>query len=301
MAFDPATARMNRRQSQIAQSLRAALVRLWTVRRVLLLAALYLFFFVWLFSGETFGVQRLAEHFELRGAPVWQPPGPGHPFGTAVNGTDLFDLTRLSLATGTSVAVLAVSIAIGAALLVTSLFLFEDRVTRFDGLERVCRACGVIPGLALLLILLAGGGGGRFLEILGLAAIFAIPLCPVLTGWFREGEDAFDFISAHILGFSRRDVVLRRLLPSVLRRLPGVFALWVPPALLADMALSFLGFTGDRPGVGAMVAHGQKYLIEAPWMAIYPGLLATLVVLILSFLGWRVAAALRTGPLPPVP
>ncbi len=64
------------------------------------------------------------------------------------------------------------------------------------------------------------------------------------------------------------------------------------------MALSFLGFAGDRLSVGTMVARGRTYLIEAPWMAIHPGLFATAVVLVLSFLGWRVSAALRTGPLP---
>ncbi|MCB1203834.1 MAG: hypothetical protein KDN18_06220 [Verrucomicrobiae bacterium] len=291
---------MNRRQSQMAHSFRAALVKLWKIRRVIVLAALYLVFFLWLFSGETMGNQRLPEHFELRGAPAWQAPGPGHPFGTAVNGADLYGLTRFALATGVSVAVLAVSLAIGAALLVTSLFVFEDRENRFERLERFCRACGMVPGLSLAAILLAGGGGGRLLEVLGLTAVLVIPLCPVLARWFRESEEDFDLVAARILGLSRRDVVLQRLMPGVLRRLPGVFAVWVPHALLAEMALSFLGLTGERPGVGAMIALGQDYLIEAPWMAIYPGFLAAVVVMILSFLGWRVSAALRTGPLPPV-
>ena len=93
---------------------------------------------------------------------------------------------------------------------------------------------------------------------------------------------------------------MRRTIRRVLRRLPGVFAVLVPVAVLAEMSLSYLGFTGERLSVGLMVAHGQAYLIEAPWMAIYPGLLASVVVLALSLLGWRVSAALRTGPLPRV-
>ena len=73
-----------------------------------------------------------------------------------------------------------------------------------------------------------------------------------------------------------------------------------PAAVLVEMGLSFLGFTGERLSVGLMVAHGQAYLIEAPWMAVYPGFLAVAVVLALSLLGWRVSVALRTGPLPRV-
>jgi len=71
-------------------------------------------------------------------------------------------------------------------------------------------------------------------------------------------------------------------------------------AMLAEMSLSFLGFTGERLSVGVMVERGQAYLIEAPWMAIYPGIFATGVVMAFSLLGWRVSTALRTGPLPPV-
>ena len=49
-----------------------------------------------------------------------------------------------------------------------------------------------------------------------------------------------------------------------------------------------------------MIAYGQSLIIEAPWMVIYPGVLATIVVMALSFLGWRVSGALKTGNLIPI-
>ena len=98
--------------------------------------------------------------------------------------------------------------------------------------------------------------------------------------------------------WSRREIVRNRVLPGVLRRLIGVFATYVPVVVLAEMMLSFLGLAGDGLSCGAMIAYGQGFLIEAPWLSIYPGILATLVVLVLALLGARVSAALGTGVLP---
>ncbi len=288
----------NRRQSKPARALLHLAARLRRMRRALLLAIPYLLLLGWLLSGGGKGDLRPDELYAARETPVWKAPDREHWFGTTAGGADLFELSRRAMAGSVSVAVLAVSLGIGLALLAVSLSVFDERESRFDWIDRLARALGAIPGLVALAILTGGGGGGLGLVIAGLAMVVALPLCPVLTAWFREGEAGFDILAAGVAGLSRREIVLGRVLPPVLRRLPGVFAALVPAAVLAEMALSFLGFAGGRLSVGAMVARGQDYLIEAPWMAIYPGLFATAVVLVLSLLGWRVSVALRTGPLP---
>ncbi len=290
---------MNRRQSKLSRSLGVAAVRLWRTRRVLLLALPYLLLLGWLFSGGGAGSPRPAELYALRDAPGWRAPDREHWFGTAANGADLFELSRAAMATSVSVAVVAVAAGIGLALLAVSLFVFDWREGRFDWPERVARAGGLVPAMVGLVVFTGGAGGGQGLAIAGLAFATAFHLVPVFCGWFREAEEGFDLLAAKLLGLSRREIVLGRALQAVLRRLPGVFAATVPVAVLAEMALSFLGLSGERLSVGTMVARGQAYLIEAPWMAVYPGLFATAVVLALSLLGWRVSAALRTGPPPP--
>ncbi len=289
---------MNRRQSKLARSMLPFAVQLWRMRRALLLSIPYLLLFGWLFSGGTAGDPRPEELYGIRDAPQWKAPDREHWFGTTANGADLFELTRLAMATSVSTAVVAVSLGIGFALLAVSLFVFDPRASRFDGIERLARAGRTVPAMVGIAILTGAGGGGLVLVIGAIAAAAAFHLCPVLARWFREGEEGFDLIAARIVGLSRREIVIGRIFPSVLRRLPGVFASLVPVAVLAEMGLAFLGFAGERLSVGTMVARGRAYLIEAPWMAIHPGLFATAVVLALSLLGWRVSAALRTGPLP---
>ena len=291
---------INRRQSRWMRSLRLVAIRLWQMRRVLVLVIPYFLLFGWLFSGDPAGDLRPAELYGIRETPQWQAPDRDHWCGTAANGADLLELSRFAMATSVSVAVVAVSTGIGLALLVTMLFVFDPGENRFAWIERTTRTGGILPGMIVMVILTGGGGGGLLLLILGLALLVALMLCPLLCRWFREGEEGFEILAARVLGLSRREIVLGRVLPSVLRRLPGVFAALVPVAMLAEMSLSFLGFTGERLSVGVMVERGQAYLIEAPWMAIYPGIVATGVVMAFSLLGWRVSAALRTGPLPPV-
>jgi peptide/nickel transport system permease protein len=291
---------MNRRQSKGARLVRRVALRIWRMRRAFVLSVPYFLLLGWLYSGGVEGDLRPGELYGAREIPAWKAPDEAHWFGTGPNGADLFELSRHAMATSVSAAVVAVSLGVALALLLTSLFVFDLKDGRFDWLGRAARAGGLVPGMAVLVLVTGIPGGSLLLAIAGIAGVVAFHVAPVLASWFQEGEEGFDLVAARILGLSRREIVLGRILPRVLRRLPGVFATLVPVAVLAEMSLSFLGFTGERLSVGLMVAQGQAYLIEAPWMAVYPGLLATGVVLALSLLGWRVSVALRTGPLPRV-
>lgn len=289
---------MNRRQSKVLRTLARLVIRLWQMRRVLLLVVPYLFLFGWLFAAGSRMDVRPGELYGVTDEPAWESPDADHWFGTTVNGADLFELSRLAMATSVSVAVVSVSFGIALALLVTMLFVFDPREKRFELLNVVGQSGFLLPSFVVLLVLTGGSGGSFGVAILGLILVIAFHLCPVLTTWFQEGEDGFDIVAGYALGLSRREIVMNRILPKILRRLVGVFATYVPVVVLVEMALSFLGFTGDRLSCGAMIAYGQGLIIEAPWMAIYPGLMATAVVLVLSLLGWRVSSAMRTGPLP---
>jgi len=288
----------NRRQSKVTRTTRNVLARLWQIRRVLLLIIPYLILFGWLFAGGSRMDVRPGEIYAVPENPAWESPDREHWFGTTGNGADLFELSRLAMASSVSVAVVSVSLGIGLALLVTMLFVFDGGKKRFEMLNAASRAGFLMPSMGALVIFTGASGGSLVMAISGLIFVIAFHLCPVLTGWFDEGESGFDVVASYALGLTRRDIVTNRILPKVLRRLVGVFASLVPIVVLVEMSLSFMGLTGDRLSCGAMIAYGQVLIIEAPWMAIYPGVLASLVVMVLSLLGWRVSAALRTGNLP---
>lgn len=288
----------NRRPSRISRGLQGVLARLWLLRRVLLLAIPYLLLLGWLFSGAQDQDFRTGEVFGVPASPAWSGPDGKHWFGTTAGGKDLFELTRCGLAHSVSVAVVSASFGIGLAFLLTSLFLFDRSEGRFAVLERLARAGAVLPAMAGLVVFAGGAGGGKGVVLSGLALAAAFHLAPLLARWFREGEDGFDTEAAYIAGLSRLEVVRGRILPKVLRRLPGLFASLVPILALAEIALSFLGFAGETPSPGAIIAHGRDYIIEAPWLSIHPGILTTAVIAALSLLGWRVSSALGSDEPP---
>ena len=288
----------NRRNSKVVRILRLFMARVWQVRRVLLLAIPYLLLLSWLFLGESRMDVRPAAIYQVPAEPAWEKPDKAHWFGTTGNGADLFELSRLAMATSVSVAVVTVSLGISLAVILTMMFVFDPGEKRFDFLNALSRAGFVMPSMIVLVILTGASGGSLGIAITALILVIAFHLCPVMTEWFREGESGFDVVAGYALGLSRREMVINRIMPKVLRRLIGVFASLVPEVVLVEMALSFMGLTGDRLSCGAMIAYGQDLIIEAPWMSIYPGIMATFVVLALTVLGWRVTAALRTGTLP---
>src|SRR6185295_12931237 len=58
-------------------------------------------------------------------------------------------------------------------------------------------------------------------------------------------------------------------------------------AIIAEASLSFLGLGQQPPAPswGSMLNAAQRYLVQAPWMAIYPGLMIFGVVMALNVVG----------------
>ena len=58
-------------------------------------------------------------------------------------------------------------------------------------------------------------------------------------------------------------------------------------AILTESAISYLGLGIQLPvpSWGNMLSNAQNYLMTAPWLAVYPGVMIFLVVLAYNFLG----------------
>lgn len=292
---------MNRRKSHLSLFLRRVAIRLSAFHRQLLLPIPYLILCGWLFSGFRFGSPDPAwfdSLFLVPERPGWSAPDHEHWFGTAANGADLFEASRYAMASSVILGLQAISLGGLLALLIPCLFALRSSQNRYRELEFALRIVRPLP-FFLILALLLGAWPRSETAVWGMGAIVAVLSTSAMTDWLRKREESFELTAARIVGLSRFQILRSRLLPTILPRLAGALALYLPSTILAEMALSFLGFGGHRASVGAMIAQGQEFLIEAPWMTIYPGILATGVVMAFSFLGWRSAATVRTGLTPP--
>ena len=75
--------------------------------------------------------------------------------------------------------------------------------------------------------------------------------------------------------------------PTCCRRSSSRSSLTVAAAIIAEASLSFLGLGQQPPAPswGSMLNAAQRYLSQAPWMALYPGLMIFGIVMALNVLG----------------
>jgi peptide/nickel transport system permease protein len=100
-------------------------------------------------------------------------------------------------------------------------------------------------------------------------------------------------LSARALGAPYLRVAWRHVLPNAWTPIIVAAALGVGNAITLEAGLSFLGL-GVQPPVpswGGMIASGRDTLVNAPWVAVVPGVALVLVVVGCTLVG----DALRDG------
>jgi peptide/nickel transport system permease protein len=200
--------------------------------------------------------------------------------GTDRYGRDVASLllagSRASLRIGllAVLAALVVGVAVGAAAGLGPRWLDGLLMRATDGLL-------AFPRLVLVLALAALAGSGEGLVVVALAATGWMEVARLLRGELRRlaGEDFV--LAARAAGVPRLRLLRRHLLPLALAPLLATAALRLGDALLAEAALSWLGFGVQPPATswGSLLAEAQASLPGAWWVAAFPGLAVALSVL----------------------
>jgi peptide/nickel transport system permease protein len=93
--------------------------------------------------------------------------------------------------------------------------------------------------------------------------------------------------AARALGAKDTRIIFRHILPNVAGPIIVLFTLAVAGAILAESALSFLGFGVQFPNVslGLLINEGQTAVQDRPWLFYFPGLFIILIALTVNFIG----------------
>lgn len=133
--------------------------------------------------------------------------------------------------------------------------------------------------------------GGRWSEWLDALAIglYALPplLFVVLLAW--TGDLSTIAWSAALGAFAllpaarrvREAQSLRAAAPPLL----GLFGILMATFALTDAALHFTGLGIIEGAWGDMIAHGRQYIVESPWLSLFPGLALTSIAFAAHALG----------------
>ena len=218
---------------------------------------------------------------------VFAPPSFIHPFGTDYMGRDMFfrSLKGLSNSIMVGLASTAVSSVIALALGVAAA-VKGGVVDRF--VNWCVDLCMGIPHLILLLLISFMMGRGAK----GVLAAVALTHWPELTRLVRA--EVLQICSAQYVQASYRmgkswlQVAWSHMVPQVLPvYLIGVVLLF-PHAIMHEAAVTFLGFgfPAEVPAIGVVLSESMSYIATGKWwMAVFPGLLLLLAVLLLDVAG----------------
>ncbi len=219
---------------------------------------------------------------------TFQAPSAKFLFGTDNLGRDLLSRiiygARISMIVGLSVPAIS-----------TVMHLFIGGVSGYFGgkidlaIQRFVDTVMCFPGLVLMLTVVAivGPGLAQLILVLGILGGLGGGNRVVRSVVIGIKENVY-VEAAKAIGASHSRIMTKHVLPNIMAIVIVSFTMGMGGAILAESTLSFLGFgiPPPYPTWGGMLSgNARRYMFDAPWMAIWPGLCLSLVVYGMNMLG----------------
>jgi peptide/nickel transport system permease protein len=137
------------------------------------------------------------------------------------------------------------------------------------------------PAILLAIALMGVFGTGALLVSVALAVVYTPIVARVVRAAVLATKVEVYVDGARALGASVPRIVLAHIVPNAATPVLVQASVLMAIAILVEAALSFLG-VGVRPptpSLGLMLADGRSFMLEAPWMVVFPGLAIMAAVL----------------------
>jgi peptide/nickel transport system permease protein len=213
-------------------------------------------------------------------------PSGGHLFGTDADGRDVFS----RVVYGARPAVLIGVVAAGIGALGGTVFgLLAGLGARWtdSAVGTFTELLLSFPGVVLALLLATFFGASVTVEAVAVGIGNVPTFIRLVRGQAFVVRSSPYVSAARVLGHSPGRVLLRTIVPNVVRPLLAAVCLAVGQSIVWASALSFLGLGPKPPEAewGLMLADSESYLSIAWWLAVFPGLAIVITALALTSLG----------------
>lgn len=219
--------------------------------------------------------------------PAWQEGGTWeHPLGTDQLGKDIF--ARIVHGSRVSLAVSFFGVLIAGTIGMVGGLVAGYMGGRVDAaISGLIDLVLVIPYLVFVVIIASILGRSLFNVIL----IFGITDAPIFARVTRAEvlriRESGYIESARSLGMSTPRILFDHIMPNLIGPLITVATFELSNMIFYEAGLSFLGLSVPPtvPSWGNMVEAGRKFLVNLPWMTVYPALAIAITALGLNLLG----------------
>jgi peptide/nickel transport system permease protein len=217
-----------------------------------------------------------------------QPPSlkTGHLFGTDEFGRDILSriMQGCSVSLIISLSATAMGAVIGTFMGIWAGFLggkWDHWIMRFADV------LFSFPSLLLAIFIMGILGEKTYNVVIAIGIVYIPQFARISRGAILSLKGNEFVRAAFSNGARRRYVLFRHLLPNIMMPLIVQVSLSLSVAILLESALSFLGLgvQPPNPSWGNMLASARKFMMLAPWTAIYPGLAIVFLVLGFNLLG----------------
>lgn len=210
-----------------------------------------------------------------------------YPFGTDWMGRDMFvrTITGLSMSIRIGLLTAAVSAVIACVMGTAAACLGKTA----DGIVGVVIDLVMgIPHILLLILISFAAGKGFWGVMAGISLTHWTALARLLRAEVIQLKESQYIKIAGKLGMGRMRIALRHMMPHLMPQLLVGVVLLFPHAILHEASITFLGFglPPEQPAIGVILSESMKYLAMGRWwLALFPGLLLVLVVVLFHFIG----------------
>lgn len=220
-------------------------------------------------------------------------PSMEHLFGTDELGRDML----LGVLYGSQV---SLAVGISAAAGATLLGVLLGAAAGFWGgwldlaVMRISEMFQVVPSFILAAVIVALSGTG-LTQVVAVIVLLAWPQIARITRGEVMRVKQLEFVDAvRCLGVREWEILATEVVPNAMAPVLAAGTLVVAQAILLEASLSFLGLSSaDIISWGRMLNAGQRFLFNAWWMSVFPGLAIFLTVLAFNLLGDAVGSALN--------
>jgi oligopeptide transport system permease protein len=130
-------------------------------------------------------------------------------------------------------------------------------------------------------------GRDIYLLFIAIGAVEWLTMARIVRGQILTIKRMEYIEAARALGLKTNRIIFRHMIPNVLGPVIVYTTLTIPAVMLLEAFLCFLGLGVQPPmsSLGVLIKEGSEKMEEFPWMLVYPGLVFSMTLFSLNFLG----------------